>query len=121
MFSVVVVTVVVMFVGYEKDVVLDFSADGGVTSDHIRQCGGFQDAYLIIRKGVEVKEPISVPQTFKLIDQDGIDEFPDHRAMVMILGQTADPHIHLFDCSVDGGESTLKIRIAGDVGKRHGW
>lgn len=113
--------VVVMFVGDEKDVVLDFSADGRVSADDISQGGGFQDTYLIVRKSIEIEEPIPIPQSFKLIDENGVNQFPHHGTRPMVFGQRPNPQIDKFDLAIDGFQMLLDLWLTRDVGKREGW
>ncbi len=79
------VMVFAMFGRDEKDVILDFSADSGVAPDDVGQCRGFQFSYLIVRKNIGVEEPVTIPQSFKLFDQNRIDEFSDHRTWSMVF------------------------------------
>ena len=66
------VSMTVMFVWEEEYIVLDFPANGGVPADDISKGGLFQAFDLILRKDIEIKEPVAVPQSFKLIHEDDI-------------------------------------------------
>jgi hypothetical protein len=90
----ILIPTVVVFMWEEENVVLYFSANSGVAPNDVGQRRPFQFFDLIMRKDAAVKKSISIPQPFKLIDQNGIDEFSDHRAWEVIFGHPADPQVH---------------------------
>ena len=62
----------VKFVWEKKDVVLDFPSDGSVPADDVSKGRCFQSFDKKMWKDIEVKKPVAVPQSFKLIYEDGI-------------------------------------------------
>src|SRR5690606_13331816 len=65
-------------------------------------------------------ESIAVHQPAELIDQDDVEQLPDHRAGGVLFGESADPEIDLIDISVDRQELRLDLRIeeaAAEIGR----
>ena len=78
--------VVVVLVGDYEDVSLYFWTDISVAPNDVGHRRLFQCFNLIMPKDVAVKETVSVPQSFELIDENGLKQFPNHCATAMILG-----------------------------------
>ena len=112
---------ILVVVWKEKDMILNLSTDVRIPANDVSKRRLFQSFDLIIWKGVEIKKPVSIPQPFELIDQNGIEQFPHHRAPAMILGQASNPDINFFHASIGRLQAILKITIPGDVAKSDGW